>query len=199
MLHMEQLALGTFQTNCYLIYGEASDTCLVIDPGFEPERVAEQALKMGKKIEAILLTHGHFDHTGGVKYLAEETGCAVYICEKDLSLPPEYATGSLPYTNTYGEGDVLLLAGLTLRVIQTPGHTPGSVCLVTEDTVFCGDTLFAGSCGRTDLPGGSWAEMHRTLKRLMQMDKNYAVYPGHGPSTTLNAEKQYNPYMKGTL
>lgn len=199
MLTMQTLPLGAYQTNCYFLSAEDADTCVIIDPGFEPERVLAQLQKLGKRPEAILLTHGHFDHTGAVKDVVAETDCAVYICEKDLSLPPQLTSGSLYYTHTYGEGDVLKLAGLTIRVIRTPGHTEGSVCLLVEDAMFSGDTLFADSCGRTDLPGGSWTEMLKSLKRLAQMEKNYTVYPGHGGSTTLEREKQYNPYLKGTV
>ena len=199
MLKIHRLALGLYQTNCYIIHDEASKSCCVIDPGYEAPAILREADHLGLEVEAILLTHGHFDHTGAVKDVVAETDCAVYICEKDLSLPPQLTSGSLYYTHTYGEGDVLKLAGLTIRVIRTPGHTEGSVCLLVEDAMFSGDTLFADSCGRTDLPGGSWTEMLKSLKRLAQMEKNYTVYPGHGGSTTLEREKQYNPYLKGTV
>ena len=190
------MPLGAYQTNCYLIYGEESDRCLVIDPGYEPERVLAEATRLGKTIEAVLLTHGHFDHVGGVRTLAAETDCRVYQHEKDLSMPPQLTAGPLYYTDLYREGDVLKLAGLRLRVIHTPGHTEGSVCLLAENAMFSGDTLFEGSCGRTDLPGGNWATILQSLKRLAGMEKNYTVYPGHGPSTTLEEEKQWNPYMR---
>ena len=196
MLNIHTMALGAYQTNCYLIYGEESDCCLVIDPGYEPERILAEAARLGKTIEAVLLTHGHFDHVGGVRTLAAETDCRVYLHEKDLSMPPQLTAGPLYYTDLYREGDVLKLAGLQLRVIHTPGHTEGSVCLLAENAMFSGDTLFEGSCGRTDLPGGNWATILQSLKRLAGMEKNYTVYPGHGPSTTLAEEKQWNPYMR---
>ena len=195
-MKMTTMALGAYQTNCYLAWSEESDECIVVDPGYEPERVLAQTEKLGKKIVAILLTHGHFDHVGGVKEIAAETDCKVYIHERDLSMPQQMTAGRLYYTHTYGEGDVLNLAGLSLGVLHTPGHTPGSVCLTVEDTMFSGDTLFEGSCGRTDLPGGSWTEICASLKRLVSLEEDYKVYPGHGPSTTLNEEKQYNPYMR---
>lgn len=190
------MALGAYQTNCYMIWAEKSDTCVVIDPGYEPETILAQAAKQGKTIEAVLLTHGHFDHVGAVRILAAETDCDVYLCAADLSMPPQFTAGPLYYTNTYSEGDVLFLAGLRIRVIQTPGHTKGSVCLLVEDAMFSGDTLFEGSCGRTDLPGGSWTEIVQSLQRLAAMEKDYKVYPGHGGSTTLAQEKRYNPYMR---
>ena len=191
------MALGAYQTNCYMIWAEDSDKCVVIDPGYEPERVLLQAKKQSKAIEAILLTHGHFDHVGAVRDIAAETDCEVYICEADLSMPPQMTAGPLYYTCTYGEGDVLQLAGLSIQVIHTPGHTQGSVCLLVEDAMFSGDTLFEGSCGRTDLPGGDWPQILQSLKRLKALDRNYKVYPGHGAATTLAEEQMYNPYMRG--
>ena len=112
-------------------------------------------------------------------------------------MPPQLTAGPLYHTHTYGEGDVLKLAGLSIRVIRTPGHTQGSVCLLAEDAMFSGDTLFEGSCGRTDLPGGDWAQILQSLKRLKAMDRDYKVYPGHGAATTLAEERMYNPYMRG--
>ena len=195
-MKLKAMALGAYQTNCYILWNEESDRCVVIDPGYEPERVLAEAARLGKNIEAVLLTHGHFDHVGGVRTLAAETDCRVYLHEKDLSMPPQMTAGPLYYTDLYREGDVLDLAGLKIRVIHTPGHTEGSVCLLVEDAMFSGDTLFEGSCGRTDLPGGDWATILQSLKRLAGMEKNYAVYPGHGPSTTLDDEKKWNPYMR---
>ena len=196
MMKVYTLPLGAYQTNCYIIHEESSKTCCVIDPGYEPQTVLDKATSLGLTVEAILLTHGHFDHVGGVKEIAAETGCRVYLCPEDLSMPPMFTAGKLFYTHTYGEGDTLSLAGLTIHVIHTPGHTPGSVCLLIENTLFSGDTLFAGSCGRTDLPGGSWSAIQKSLRRLASFETNYWVRPGHRESTTLAEEKRYNPYLK---
>ena len=196
MLKMKQLALGAYQTNCYLVWGEDSPTCVVIDPGYEPETILSEVKKLGKEIAAVLLTHGHFDHVGAVKDLAADTDCPVYLCAEDLSMPPQMTAGPLYYTNTYAEGDFVEAAGLAFKVLHTPGHTPGSVCLMCENVIFSGDTLFWGSCGRTDLPGGSWSTIRKSLKRLAELSGDYDVYPGHGDSTTLSFERKMNPYMQ---
>ena len=196
MLKVHALALGAYQTNCYIIHEETSKTCCVIDPGYDPEIILDKLESLGLILEAILLTHGHFDHVGAVKDLASETGCAVYLHPEDLTLPPMLTAGTLYHTQTYTEGTRLHLAGLDFTVLHTPGHTPGSVCLLTENTIFSGDTLFADSCGRTDLPGGSWPTILQSLKRLASLEGNFWILPGHGQSTTLRDEKRYNPYMR---
>lgn len=191
------LPLGSYQTNCYILWNEGSDRCLVIDPGYPVPALDAALSKHGLTPEAILLTHGHFDHVGGVENLARRTGCKVYLHQQELTMPPELTAGPLYYTDTYGEGSKLTLAGLTFTVLHTPGHTKGSVCLLFPGIIFAGDTLFAGSCGRTDLFGGSWSEMRTSLARLAALPGDYAVYPGHGGSTTLDAERKYNPYLRG--
>ena len=196
MLNMKQMPLGAYQTNCYLVWGEDSPSCVVIDPGYEPDTVLYEAKKLGKEIEAILLTHGHFDHVGAVREIAAETDCKVYLCQQDLTMPPQMTAGPLYYTNTYAESDFVEAAGLTFKVLHTPGHTPGSVCLCCENVMFSGDTLFWGSCGRTDLPGGDWATILASLRRLANLTGDYDVYPGHGNATTLAFERKMNPYLR---
>jgi len=196
MLQQLALTLGAYQTNCYIIWNEGSDACVIIDPGYNPDTILTRVGLLGKQVEAILLTHGHFDHVGGVKAIAETTGCKVYLCTEDLAMPQQFTAGKLLYTDSYKEGDVLELAGLTVKVLHTPGHTMGSVCLLTEDTLFAGDTLFQGSCGRTDLPGGDWAQILQSLRRLKELPENTRVFPGHGPDTTIGEEKLWNPYMR---
>lgn len=195
MIKVHLLTLGTYQTNCYILHEEASKTCCVVDPGYEPEVIEEKLGELGLTVEAILLTHGHFDHVGGVRQLAADTDCDVYLSAEDLSLPRPLTAGKLYYTHTYEEKTPLRLAGLTIAVLPTPGHTPGSVCLLTDDAMFSGDTLFCGSCGRTDLPGGSREEMTASLRKLAALEENYWVLPGHGASSTLDQEKAHNPYL----
>ena len=196
MLTVQSLVLGAYQTNCYIIHDQHSSGCCVIDPGYDPETILGTLESQGLTLEAILLTHGHFDHVGAVRDLAADTGCQVYVCAEDLALPQQLTAGPLYHTQTYAEGARLHLAGLDITVLHTPGHTPGSVCLQVEDALFSGDTLFAGSCGRTDLPGGSWEDMTRSLARLASLEPNCWVLPGHGESTSLSEEKKHNPYMR---
>ena len=196
MLKIHTLTLGSYQTNTYIIHDKASQTCCIIDPGYHPEVILRKTEELGLTVEAILLTHCHFDHVGGVKQIAAETDCDVYLCADDLSMPPMLTAGTLYYTKTYSEGTRLHLAGLDISVIQTPGHTPGSVCLMVEDCIFSGDTLFAAGCGRTDLPGGNWATILKSLRRLREMEADFRIFPGHGESTTLATEKVYNPYLR---
>ena len=189
MMRVETMVLGAYQVNCYLIWEDGSKKCLVIDPGYDAGAVLDRAEDLGLTIEAILLTHGHFDHVGAVRLVAEEAGCKVYLCKEDTTLPERFTAGPLYYTDFYGEGDTLTLADLTFSVLHTPGHTPGSVSLLF------GDTLFSGSCGRTDLPGGNWVQMKQSLKRLSELPGDYFVHPGHGPGTILSMERKFNPYF----
>ena len=189
------LPLGSYQTNCYLCWDETTLGCAVIDPGYDTERILRALRAQTLVPKAILLTHGHFDHVGAVRPLFEALRAPVYLSEKELSLPAQLTAGPLFYTDEYGEGDTVAVDGLTFRVLETPGHTGGSVCLLCGGLLFSGDTLFAGSCGRTDL-GGSWEDMAASLARLAALPGDYTVLPGHGPATTLSEERRYNPYMR---
>ena len=150
-MNLKTLALGAYQTNCHILSNGSE--AIVIDPGYEPDTILDSL--EGLTLKAILLTHGHFDHVGAVKELVAETGCEVYIHAAESTMPPMMTAGRLYYTRTYAEGDTVApIAGAELTVLHTPGHTPGSVCLLWGQELFAGDTLFAGSCGRVDLPGG---------------------------------------------
>ena len=191
-MNIRNLTLGLYQTNTYLL---ANDTeAVVIDPGYEADTILDALAS--KTLKAILLTHGHFDHVGAVKELVAETGCEVWIHAAESTMPPMVTAGPLYFTHTYDEGDTVSpIAGLELTVLHTPGHTPGSVCLLMGNEMFSGDTLFACSFGRTDLPGGDPRKMMESLRRLASLQGNFFIHPGHGGSTTLDAEKRFNPYM----
>ena len=196
MLKVHAMALGAYQTNCYIIHDDTSKTCCVIDPGYESDTILDKVDSLNLTVEAVLLTHGHFDHVGAVKELVSEVDCPVYLHPEELNMPAMFTSGKLYYTHTYAEGTKLHLAGLDITVLHTPGHTPGSVCLLIGDTLISGDTLFAGSCGRTDLPGGDWNTIRASLKRLASIEANLWVLPGHGPTSQLRDEKKYNPYLR---
>lgn len=193
MITIHTLPLGDYQTNTYIVSGDGKG-CIIIDPGYEPQTILDQVRALSLSVDGILLTHGHFDHVGGVKTIAQATGCRVFLHEDDLRLPPYYTAGALYYSDSYEEGDILELAGLNIRVLHTPGHTPGSVCLMTEDVIFSGDTLFRRACGRTDI-GGDWQTLMHSLGRFRELP-DCTVYPGHGPATSVHEELKYNPYMR---
>ena len=192
-MNLQKLTLGLYQTNTYILSNGTE--AAVIDPGYEPDTILD-ALE-GLTLKAILLTHGHFDHVGAVRELVAETGCEVWIHAAEGTMPPMVTAGPLYYTRTYDEGDTICpITGVEITVLQTPGHTPGSVCLLCGRDLFSGDTLFEGSCGRVDLPGGNGHQMVASLRRLAALQADYQVHPGHGGSTALSAERRYNPYMR---
>ena len=204
MLKIDILPLGDYQTNCYIVREADSQSCAVIDPGFAPERVLRFLQEKNLTVDAVLLTHGHFDHVGGVEAIVKATGCALWMSQSDWSQfkTPEnlffYPLANCDFTEVSfcEEGERITAGGVTFAVMETPGHTWGSVCYACEDALFSGDTLFAGSCGRTDLPGGDWSTIRQSLTRLTQLEEDYTVYPGHGESTTLERERETNPYMR---
>ena len=194
------MQVGPIGTNCYFLQDEESGLLAIIDPGDDWERILQQVKKAEGEVKYILLTHGHYDHTTAVPDLVKALpGVQVYIHQADANgagsqLFPLAA--QVKDLNNYDEGDTLTLGSLTIEVLHTPGHSKGSVTLKVGDVLFTGDTLFCGSCGRTDFPGGSYADMQRSLKRLADLPGDYRVYPGHEGSTTLDYERKYNPFMQ---
>lgn len=200
------MRVGPIQTNCYLLCEEAAKVCFLIDPGDEAERVEEMIASSGCALQAILLTHGHFDHCTGVAgILRRHPDVPVYIHEKDC-VAQQAGEYGMKFTRLgeknqrfYQEGDVLTLGTLSVQVLETPGHSAGSVCLVTDHVIFSGDTLFRSSCGRTDLGDGNYLDMLHSLGRLGQLPGDYHVYPGHEARTELSWERSNNPYMQQGL
>ena len=202
-MKVKLLRVGPIGTNCYILEDDQTNLAAVIDPGDEPELIQEALEKEGVEVRYLLLTHGHYDHTTAVPALHRVYPQAdIYIHQADANgagstLFP--LAGEVDDLKLYDEGDVIRLGDHEIQVLHTPGHSPGSVTLKVEDVLFTGDTLFAGSCGRTDLPGGDPMEMLASLRRLGRLEGDYTVYPGHMDSTTLAREKQYNPFIRQAL
>ena len=197
MTQVYTLPLGAYQTNCYVVHPEGESRCIVLDPGYAAEEILRFLTQKGLSLEAILLTHGHFDHVGAVRDLVALTDCDVYLHPADTAMPPPMTAGPLYFTHTLAGGETLSVCGLEIGVFHTPGHTPGSVCFQIGTYLFTGDTLFAGSCGRTDLPGGNWQTITQSLQFLRSLEAPYQVFPGHGQASTLEREKAVNPYLRG--
>ena len=193
------LPVGHLMTNCYVVTDEATLECAVIDPGDESNTILYYLEDNHLTCRAILLTHGHYDHTGAVDAVHEETGASVYMHALDAGKAvafDSYAYQPPEGTIFYKEGDEVKVGSLTFRVMETPGHTPGGVSLVCGEALFTGDTLFKGSCGRVDLPGGSAKDEMQSLRRLCARPGDYEVYPGHMDSTTLERERNFNYYCR---
>ena len=198
-MKLETMVLGPLATNCYILWDEQTKDAAVIDPGASGQKIADFLSASGLTLRMILLTHSHYDHIGGLRQLHELTGAPVWVSTADSTDPAEMTHGRLIFTNTYDDGDELTLGSIKIHVIATPGHTPGGVCLLAGDWLFSGDTLFAGSCGRTDFRGGDQQAMLASLRRLGQLPGNLRVLPGHMEESTLDAERQYNPWMREAL
>lgn len=205
-LEVRQLTVGPIAENCYLVGREGRG--LVVDPGEEPDRILAAAEELGMRIEAILLTHCHFDHIGAVSPVATITGAPVYCPEIEVPVLADIMSfvpvaGIGPYEGyeadeTVKGGETLELAGMTLDVISTPGHSPGHVTYSVrgEEAMFSGDVLFQGSVGRVDLPGGDGPTLLRSIRTLLDSHApETGVYPGHMGVTTLGAERATNPFL----
>lgn len=209
MIKVTTCMLGPeFQANCYLAVNENNEA-FAVDIGGDGAEFLRRLEKNGITLRMILLTHGHYDHIRGVAEVSEKTGAPVYIHSEDsvmltdpkASLAAFVGGGQFRTADSFTEvadGDTIDFCGEEIKVLHTPGHTRGSVCFVTGDMIFSGDTLFEGSVGRTDFPGGSHAELLRSLEKLALLGKSgeYRVYPGHNDITTLSREIEYNPYFR---
>ena len=197
-MRVKMMRVGPIGTNCYIL--EEDKKIAVIDPGDEAERILSVLKETEGAVEYILLTHGHYDHTTAVPELHEALPEAkIYIHRADANgagntLFP--LAGQVEGLLFYGEGEVLPLGSLTVEVLHTPGHSPGSVTLKAGEALFTGDTLFAGSMGRTDLSGGDEGEIMASLKRLGELEGSFTVCPGHMQTSTLDQERKTNPYLR---
>ena len=196
-MQVKMMQVGPIGTNCYIL--EENNRIAVVDPGDEADRILSALQEVGGEVEYILLTHGHYDHTTGVPELHKALpGAKIYIHQADANgagntLFP--LAGQVKDLRFYDEGDALPLGDLIIRVLHTPGHSPGSVTLQAGDVLFTGDTLFAGSMGRTDFAGGSEEQIMASLKRLGGLDGNFHVCPGHMQTSNLERERKTNPYL----
>ncbi len=208
-MEVRTLSVGGLGTNCYIVI--EGDQCVVIDPGDEGDRILKALAGDGAsplRVQAILLTHAHFDHTLAAGYLQEKTGALVFVGAKDKAMlsDPGWMKQFMPSDSpapadirTLGEGDHLALGGTTLEVWETPGHSPGSLTFVcsspSTNVAFCGDLIFKRGVGRTDLPGGDPDQLFESVDRVLSLPGKTTIYPGHGSRTTVASEKAYNPFL----
>lgn len=206
----ETIVVGELGVNCYLLADSQTKEGVVIDPGAEPERILSVVQKNGVKVVAVLNTHGHFDHIGGNRKVAQTTGAPLMINKEDEPFLSRASTSAKMYglraddspvpSSYLAEGDLIRFGGHEIKVIHIPGHSQGGSCfyLGKDGILISGDSLFAESIGRTDLPGGSQTQLVGAIRaKLMTLPEKVKVFPGHGPATTIGHEKKHNPYLGG--
>jgi glyoxylase-like metal-dependent hydrolase (beta-lactamase superfamily II) len=213
-MKIDRLVLGAYETNCYILReSKSASNCLIIDTGLEADELVDFLHKHKLNPAAVVLTHGHIDHISGLAKLHKNfPGMKVYIHKRDVNMLSDWQSnlsflaGIKPIAGDCPKADFILEedntvehAGIKLEVLHTPGHTPGSICLYSrkEQTIFVGDTLFADSVGRTDIPGGSMTQLLKSIReKLLTLPDETVVYPGHGPKTTIGRERTYNQYLQ---
>ena len=206
-MEIKTITVSMFATNCYIVSCPETGEAAVIDPGAEGKRIAEAVKELQLRVKYIINTHGHVDHIGANGKLKESFSAPIVLHEKDLELYNNPGFGlklilrRQPQPDRFiAEGDIVSFGTISFKVLETPGHTGGGICLLADRTVFCGDTLFAGSVGRTDLAGGSYDTLMASLKnKLLILAPETVVYPGHGPVTTIGREAATNPFISGSM
>jgi hydroxyacylglutathione hydrolase len=203
---VRKLVLGPFATNCYIVGSEAIKQGTIIDPADEARLILSQVESLELDIKLIVLTHGHLDHIGALKEVREAIGAEVAIHGDDVSLLQDHSLGALfglfyptpsPPDRLLKDGDSLDIGDLHFRVLHTPGHSPGGICLLGHGVVFSGDALFNYGIGRTDFPGGSYSQLMNSIhSKLMVLPDDTIIYPGHGPDSTIGTERQGNPFLR---
>jgi hydroxyacylglutathione hydrolase len=204
---LETFEVGPFMVNCYLVGCEQTREAMIIDPGDMGDRILARAKELDIEVKHIVNTHGHADHIKDNGLIKARTGAPIWIHQSDAPMLPVpnhnlsaffgFSITSPPADRFLEEGTDFVLGNLTFKVIHTPGHSPGGICLLNDKTLFAGDTLFRDSIGRTDLPGGDFDTLDRSIKeRIYPLDDDVIVYPGHGPPTTVGFEKQHNPFVR---
>jgi len=202
---IKKIVVGPLGTNAYVIGDERSLRGLIVDPGDEPDRIVEEAEAMEMRVEKIILTHGHFDHIGGAGDVRKYTGAAILLHRDDLEIY-RYARAQAemfgfdiddlpPPDGFISEGDQIRIGDLVFTVIHTPGHSKGSICLYSEGVLISGDTIFQGSVGRTDLPGGSTQQLASSFRRLLSLPEDTRILPGHGEETGVGIERKTNYFV----
>jgi hydroxyacylglutathione hydrolase len=196
---IETFSVGMLSTNCYVVSSEKSKEAIVIDPGldasFEAQQIFDYIAKENLKVKLILNTHGHQDHISGDAIFQEKYNVSVYIHKYDASSIEGLDQNKFPAPVLLEDGSLVKFDDESLTVMLTPGHTPGSICLVGEKLVFTGDTLFNEGIGRTDFPGGSMRDMRLSLQKLVRLPDYFLIYPGHGPTSIMGEEKRKNPFI----
>lgn len=197
--------VGPMEANCYILYNPDKRAGLIIDPGAEGSHLIKFIKQEKISINYIINTHGHPDHIGANRKIKEHTNAPILIHQYDAPMLAKSGSvlslifpleSSSPAADTFiKDGDLIECAGMKLKVLHTPGHTPGGISLLIDDSIFTGDTLFSGSIGRSDLPGGSPQVLLNSIKKILSLDENLIIYPGHGPSTTVGQELHSNPFI----